>query len=146
MTGQSELQFGRRTAAARHDRRPAVRRADDLPAAFAPAACMAAPAVGLDGRARSRRSSTRCARLRGARDRAADPFRALRMVAPERSGGRVRPGPYPRPGHADGLAFSAGHGRPVSLRRIFEILKADRPGWQPPERWVARRTGRARAC
>jgi uracil-DNA glycosylase len=24
----------------------------------------------------------------------------------------------------------------VSLRRIFDILKADRPGWQPPERWV----------
>ena len=43
--------------------------------------------------------------------------------------------PYPRPGHADGLAFSAGHGKPVSLRRIFDILKADRPGWQPPERW-----------
>jgi MFS family permease len=40
--------------------------------------------------------------------------------------------PYPRPGHADGLAFSAGHGKPVSLRRIFEILKADRPGWQRP--------------
>ena len=29
-----------------------------------------------------------------------------------------------------------GHGKPVSLRRIFEILKADRPGWQPPERWL----------
>jgi uracil-DNA glycosylase len=65
-----------------------------------------------------------------------DPFRALRLLAPE----QVRvvvfgQDPYPRPGHADGLAFSAGHGKPVSLRRIFEIMKGDRPGWQPPERW-----------
>ena len=65
-----------------------------------------------------------------------DPFRALRLLAPE----EVRivvfgQDPYPRPGHADGLAFSAGHGRPVSLRRIFEVLKADRPGWEPPSRW-----------
>jgi uracil-DNA glycosylase len=43
--------------------------------------------------------------------------------------------PYPRPGHADGLAFSAGHGRPHSLRRVFEVLAADRPGWQRPEQW-----------
>ena len=66
-----------------------------------------------------------------------DPFRALRLLAP----GDVRvvvvgQDPYPRPGHADGLAFSAGHGKPMSLRRIFDVLKADRPGWQPPERWV----------
>lgn len=65
-----------------------------------------------------------------------DPFRAMRLLRPE----AVRvvvfgQDPYPRPGHADGLAFSAGHGKPVSLRRIFGILRADQPGWQPPERW-----------
>lgn len=66
-----------------------------------------------------------------------DPLRALRLVPPD----RVRvlllgQDPYPRPGHADGLAFSAGHGRPHSLRRVFEVLAADRPGWQRPERWA----------
>jgi uracil-DNA glycosylase len=66
----------------------------------------------------------------------ADPFRALRLVAPK----DVRvvvfgQDPYPRPGHADGLAFSAGHGRPASLRRVFDVLEADRPGWRRPEVW-----------
>lgn len=66
-----------------------------------------------------------------------DPFRALRLVPPK----DVRvvvfgQDPYPKSGHADGLAFSAGHGKPHSLRRIFEVLAADRPGWQRPERWV----------
>ena len=63
----------------------------------------------------------------------ADPFRALRLVAPA----QVRvvivgQDPYPGEGHADGLAFSAGRGRPRSLARVFEILAADRPGWRPP--------------
>ena len=62
-----------------------------------------------------------------------DPFRALRLVAPQ----DVRvvvfgQDPYPTPGHADGLAFSAARGRPASLRRIFAVLAADRPGWTPP--------------
>ena len=62
-----------------------------------------------------------------------DPFRALRLVAPQ----EVRvvvfgQDPYPTPGHADGLAFSAARGRPASLRRIFAVLAADRPGWTPP--------------
>ena len=66
-----------------------------------------------------------------------DPLRALRLVPPD----AVRvvvfgQDPYPQPGHADGLAFSAGHGKPHSLRRIFEVLAADRPGWQRPERWL----------
>ena len=43
--------------------------------------------------------------------------------------------PYPRPGHADGLAFSAGHGKPHSLRRVFDVLEADRPGWHRPAVW-----------
>ena len=56
-----------------------------------------------------------------------DPFRALRLVAPD----AVRvvilgQDPYPKPGQADGLAFSAGHGRPASLRRVFQVLAADR--------------------
>jgi uracil-DNA glycosylase len=65
-----------------------------------------------------------------------DPFRALRLVAPK----DVRvvvfgQDPYPSPGHADGLAFSAGHGRPASLRRVFDVLEADRPGWRRPAVW-----------
>jgi uracil-DNA glycosylase len=67
----------------------------------------------------------------------ADPLRALRLVPP----GAARvvvlgQDPYPRPGHADGLAFSAGHGKPHSLRRIFDVLAADRPGWQRPQCWA----------
>ena len=66
----------------------------------------------------------------------ADPFRALRLVAPDEARVVVLgQDPYPRPGHADGLAFSAGHGRPHSLRRIFEVLEADRPGWRRPVVW-----------
>jgi uracil-DNA glycosylase len=65
-----------------------------------------------------------------------DPFRALRFVDP---GGikvvLIGQDPYPRPGHADGLAFSAGHGKPASLRRVFQVLAQDRPGWQPPQQW-----------
>lgn len=66
----------------------------------------------------------------------ADPFRALRFVDPD----AVRvvligQDPYPRPGHADGLAFSAGQGKPASLRRVFQVLGQDRAGWQPPARW-----------
>lgn len=67
----------------------------------------------------------------------ADPFRALRLVAPEQA--RVvlfGQDPYPRAGHADGLAFSAGVGHPHSLRRVFDILAADRPGWIRPEQWA----------
>jgi uracil-DNA glycosylase len=65
-----------------------------------------------------------------------DPLRALRFAAPK----AVRvvvfgQDPYPRQGHADGLAFSAGHGKPHSLRRIFEVLRADRPGFEPPAVW-----------
>lgn len=67
----------------------------------------------------------------------ADPFRALRLVSPAQA--RVvifGQDPYPTAGHADGLAFSAGHGRPKSLARIFEVLAADRAGWRPPEVWA----------
>jgi uracil-DNA glycosylase len=67
----------------------------------------------------------------------ADPFRALRLVPPAAVKVVVfGQDPYPKPGHADGLAFSAGHGHPHSLRRIFEVLAADRPGWQRPARWT----------
>lgn len=63
----------------------------------------------------------------------ADPLRALRLTPPE----AVRvvvlgQDPYPTEGHADGLAFSSGRGRPVSLRRIFSVLAADHPGFAPP--------------
>jgi uracil-DNA glycosylase len=67
----------------------------------------------------------------------ADPLRALRLVTPD----AVRvvilgQDPYPLPGHADGLAFSAGHGKPHSLRRVFDVLEADRPGWRRPAVWT----------
>ncbi len=65
-----------------------------------------------------------------------DPFRALRLVSPADAKVVIfGQDPYPTAGHADGLAFSAGHGRPRSLARIFEVLAADRPGWQPPAVW-----------
>ena len=66
----------------------------------------------------------------------ADPLRALRLVAPtDVKVVILGQDPYPRPGHADGLAFSAGHGKPHSLQRIFGVLAADRPGWVPPPVW-----------
>jgi len=111
--------------------------ADDLPAAFAgrPAAWRAV----LPGwtEAAQKAVTDRVRAVSGAREIApADPFRALRLVPPP----AVRvvvfgQDPYPRPGHADGLAFSAGQGKPHSLRRIFEVLEADRPGWRRPPRW-----------
>lgn len=72
-----------------------------------------------------------------------DPFRALRFGPPE-SVKVVILGqdPYPKPGHADGLAFSAGQGKPPSLRRIFQVLAQDRPGWTPPPVWTLDRWAR----
>jgi uracil-DNA glycosylase len=65
-----------------------------------------------------------------------DPFRALRLVAPDAVKVVVfGQDPYPTAGHADGLAFSAGLGRPRSLARIFEVLAQDRPGFVPPPIW-----------
>lgn len=111
--------------------------AEDLPAAFAglPAAWRAVlPGWTADA---ERAVIDRVRAVSGAREIGpVDPFRALRLVPPQ----AVRvvvfgQDPYPKPGHADGLAFSAGHGRPHSLRRIFEVLAADRPGWQRPAQW-----------
>lgn len=111
--------------------------ADDLPAAFGslppawravlPGWTTAAERAVVD---RVRQVST---------DRAiapADPFRALRLVEPSQvKVVLLGQDPYPRPGHADGLAFSAGQGKPHSLRRVFDVLEADRPGWQRPAQW-----------
>ena len=117
---------------------PQVRRADDLPAAFAhlPAAWRAVLPAWTPAAEQAVSAAVKA--VSGEREIAPpDPFRALRLLAPADVKVVVfGQDPYPRPGHADGLAFSAGHGKPVSLRRIFEILKADRPGWQPPERWL----------
>jgi uracil-DNA glycosylase len=133
MSGQSELPFGDPAG-----RDGGVRRADDLPAAFA--SLPAAWRTVLSGWTPAAEQAVVAAvkAVSGEREIApADPFRALRLVAPDDVKVVViGQDPYPRPGHATGLAFSAGHGRPVSLRRIFEILKADRPGWQAPERWL----------
>lgn len=111
--------------------------ADDLPESFA--ALPSAWREALPGWTPARLDAL-VARIRavsGDRPIApADPFRALRLVAP----GDARvvvfgQDPYPTAGHADGLAFSAGAGRPVSLRRIFAVLAKDRPGWTPPAAW-----------
>ena len=65
-----------------------------------------------------------------------DPFRALRLVSPADTQVVIfGQDPYPTAGHADGLAFSAGHGRPRSLARIFEVMAKDRPGWKAPGVW-----------
>ncbi len=112
--------------------------ADELPAAFdtLPAAWRsqlpgwtAAAQAAVVGRVRA---------ASGGREIAPpDPFRALRLVPPDKARVVVfGQDPYPRPGHADGLAFSAGHGKPHSLRRVFEVLAADRPGWRPPAQWA----------
>ncbi len=66
-----------------------------------------------------------------------DPFRALRLTPPDQVKVVVfGQDPYPTTGHADGLAFSAPAGKPPSLRRIFSVLAADRPGFKPPVRWA----------
>lgn len=66
----------------------------------------------------------------------ADPFRALRLVGPETVKVVILgQDPYPTAGHADGLAFSAGCGRPRSLARVFDVLATDRPGFAPPTEW-----------
>ena len=65
-----------------------------------------------------------------------DPFRALRLTPPDAVKVVIfGQDPYPTAGHADGLAFSAGHGRPRSLQRIFEVLAVDRPGFVAPAQW-----------
>jgi uracil-DNA glycosylase len=63
----------------------------------------------------------------------ADPLRALRLLEP----GQVKlvlfgQDPYPGAGQADGLAFSAERSSQPSLRSVFRVLEADRPGWQRP--------------
>ncbi len=65
-----------------------------------------------------------------------DPFRALRLCEPKDIGVVILgQDPYPSPGHADGLAFSAGRGRSHSLRRVFAVLQADRPEFLAPAEW-----------
>ncbi len=63
-----------------------------------------------------------------------DPFRALRLVdASNVKVVIVGQDPYPTAGQADGLCFSAERIAPrPSLRRIFDVLEADRPGWRRP--------------
>lgn len=63
----------------------------------------------------------------------ADPFRALRLVSPQAARVVVfGQDPYPGAGQADGMAFSAPQSTRPSLRRIFDVLEADRPGWKRP--------------
>jgi uracil-DNA glycosylase len=111
--------------------------ADDLPAAFAslPAAWRAV-LPGWTGAAQQA-VVDRIRGVSGVRPIAPlDPFRALRLVGPQQVAVVLfGQDPYPTAGHADGLAFSAGRGRPRSLARVFEVLSQDRPGWTPPADW-----------
>ncbi|MCO5122467.1 MAG: uracil-DNA glycosylase [Rhizobacter sp.] len=111
--------------------------ADDLAAAFD--TLPPAWAAALPGWTAERRAEV-VDRVRAASaDRPiapADPFRALRLVAPQDVRAVILgQDPYPKPGQADGLAFSAGQGRPASLRRVFQVLAADRTGFVPPAVW-----------
>jgi uracil-DNA glycosylase len=113
-------------------------KAADLGAAFA--SLPSAWAAVLPGWTRERLEAVqRCvAAVSGDRPIAPDdPFRALRLVAPDAVEVVViGQDPYPTAGHADGLAFSAGKGRPRSLARIFDVLAADRPGaFEAPDAW-----------
>jgi uracil-DNA glycosylase len=108
--------------------------ADDLAAAFE--ALPPAWAAALPGWTAERRADV-VRRVRQASGIGSigppDPFRALRLVPPDAVKVVVfGQDPYPTEGHADGLAFSAGVGKPASLRRIFAVLSADRPGFVPP--------------
>jgi uracil-DNA glycosylase len=111
--------------------------ADDLPQAFA--SLPAAWAAALPGWTDTLRSDViRRVRAVSAERPIApeDPFRALRFGGPDAVKVVVfGQDPYPKPGHADGLAFSAGHGKPASLRRIFQVLAEDKPGFAPPAVW-----------
>jgi uracil-DNA glycosylase len=111
--------------------------ADDLPAAFA--ALPPTWAAVLPGWTPALTADVvQCVkRVSGEREIApADPFRALRLVRPDTVKVVIfGQDPYPTAGHADGLAFSAGKGRPRSLARIFDVLAADQPGFMPPARW-----------
>lgn len=112
-------------------------RASDLEAAFA--TLPPAWAAVLPGWTSEKRRAVCDAVAAVSGDRAIapeDPFRALRLVDPA----AVRvvvigQDPYPTAGHADGLAFSAGRGRPRSLARVFDLLAEARPGFVPPEVW-----------
>jgi len=111
--------------------------ADDLPAAFS--TLPPAWAAVLPGWTQALQDEVirNVRRVSGDRPIAPpDPFRALRLVAPEDVKVVVfGQDPYPTAGHADGLAFSAGRGKPRSLARIFEVLARDRPGFVAPETW-----------
>lgn len=62
-----------------------------------------------------------------------DPFRAFRFVAPQDVRAVILgQDPYPKAGQADGLAFSCSRGTPPSLRKIFDVLRADRPDFDVP--------------
>jgi len=84
-------------------------------------------------------------RSRATRRSPDDPLRALRLVGPEAVKVVILgQDPYPTAGHADGLAFSAGKGRPRSLARIFELLAEARPGFLRQQRGRSK-AGRGKA-
>jgi uracil-DNA glycosylase len=111
--------------------------ADDLPALFATLPVAWRKALPGWTEALQDKVVDRLRQVSGSRAIApADPFRAFRFSTPEHVKVVILgQDPYPKAGHADGLAFSAGHGRPHSLQRVFRVLAADRPGFVPPGAW-----------
>ena len=118
--------------------------ADDLPAAFASVPSAWRDALPRWTPAAERAVTERVQAASGTRPIGPhDPFRSLRFVPP--AGVRVvvfGQDPYPGEGVADGLAFSASVGRPPSLRRVFDVLEADCPGYRRPAVWTLDRWAR----
>jgi uracil-DNA glycosylase len=84
-------------------------------------------------------------RSRATRRSPDDPLRALRLVGPEAVKVVILgQDSYPTAGHADGLAFSAGKGRPRSLARIFELFAEAWPGFLRQQRGRSK-AGRGKA-
>ena len=112
-------------------------KASELDAAFA--TLPAAWAAVLPGWTREKRRAVcdAIAAVSGDKEIAPDdPFRALRLVDPAAVKVVViGQDPYPTAGHADGLAFSAGRGKPRSLARVFDLLASGRPEFVPPDVW-----------
>ena len=85
-------------------------------------------------------------RSRATRRSPDDPLRALRLVGPEAVKVVILgQDSYPTAGHADGLAFSAGKGRPRSLARIFELFAEAWPGFLRQQRGRSK-AGRGKAA
>ena len=75
-----------------------------------------------------------------------DPFRALRFGGPQAVKVVVfGQDPYRQQGHADVWRSRPGKSS-RHLRRVFQVLAADQPGFQPPAVWKLDGWARQKAC